>query len=63
MKKWSMGWNWVIQTFAKVYSTNVSIHELESVLESNYKFINPGTSTLQISLMYRNNDNYNSLIL
>ena len=46
-----------------VYSVNVYIHELESTLEPIYRFNNSGSSIISISLMYRSNDHYNSLIL
>ena len=58
-----MGGNCEIQAFSEIYSVNVNIHELESTLESSYKFINAGASDHPISLMYRNNDHYNSLNL
>ena len=58
-----MGENCEIQAFSEIYSVNVNIHELESTLESSYKFINAGASDHPISLMYRNNDHYNSLNL
>ena len=55
--------NCEIQAFSEIYIANVNIDELESALESIYKFINTGASDHPISLMYRNNDHYNSLIL
>ena len=57
------GGNCEIQAFSEIYSVNVNIHELESTLEPSYKFINAGASDHPISLMYRNNDHYNSLNL
>ena len=55
--------NCEIQVFKEIYSVNVNIHKLESTLEPNYKFINAWASDHPISLMYRNNDHYNSLNL
>ena len=43
--------NWEIQASTGVYSVNSNIHILESTLESGYKSINPGASTILISLM------------
>ena len=57
------GENCEIQAFSEIYSVNVNIHELESTLEPSYKCINFGASDHPISLMYRNNDHYNSLNL
>ena len=57
------GGNCEIQAFSEIYSVNVNIHELESTHEPSYKFINAGSSDHPISLMYRNNDHYNSLNL
>ena len=57
------GKNCEIHAFSEIYSLNVNIHELESTLEPNYKFISVWASDHQISFMYRNNDNYNSLNL
>ena len=37
------------------------VHELESTLEPSYRYLNPGASIHPIRLIYRNNDNYNSL--
>ena len=56
-------WNYEIQAFNEIYSVNVNIYGLELTLESGYKFINDGASDHPISLMYRNNDHYNSLNL
>ena len=50
-----------IQTFTKVYSVNVYVHELESTLKPSYRYLNPGASIHPIRLIYRNNDHYNSL--
>ena len=58
-----LGGNCEIQAFSEIYSVNVNIHELKSTLEPSYKFINDGASDHPISLMYRNNDHYNSLNL
>ena len=55
------GGNCEIQTFSEIYSVNVNIHELELTLEPSYKFINVEASDHPISLIYRNNDHYNSL--
>ena len=55
--------NCEIQAFSEIYSVNVNIHELESTLEPSHKFINVRASDHPISLMYRNNDHYNSLNL
>ena len=57
------GGNCEIQAFSEIYSVIVNIHELESTLEPSYKFINARASDHPTSLMYRNNDHYNSLNL
>ena len=58
-----MGENSEVQAFSEIYNVNVNIYELESTLEPSYKFFNAGASYHPISLMYRNNDHYNSLNL
>ena len=55
--------NCEIQVFSEIYSVNVNIDELESALEPIYKSINTGASDHPISLIYTNNDHYNSLNL
>ena len=55
------GENCEIQTISEIYSINVNIYELESILESRYKFINFRASDQPISFIYRNNDHNNSL--
>ena len=40
---------------------NVYVHELESTFEPSYKYLNPGVSIYPIRLIYRNDDDYNSL--
>ena len=57
------GGNCEIQAFSDIHCVNINIHELESTLEPSYKFINAGASDHPITLMYRNNDHYNSLNL
>ena len=56
-------WGGNCEIQAEIYSVNVNIYELESILEPSYKFINAWASDHPISLMYRNNDHYNSLNL
>ena len=57
------GGNCEIQAFREIYSVCVNIHELESILEPSYKFINSWASDYPISLLYRNNDHNNLLNL
>ena len=50
-----------IQAFMEVYSVNVYVHELESILEPSYRYLNPGASIYPIRRIYRNNYHFNSL--
>ena len=53
----------LIQAFSEIYIVNVNIYELESTFKPSYKFINAIALNHAISLIYKNNDHYNSLNL